>query len=68
MSKANRGFASMPPEKRRRLASMGGRAAHEKGRAHEWTTEEARTAGRKGGTAPRSERPEQAPEKAGAGQ
>ena len=49
MSKANRGFASMPPEKRRRLASMGGRAAHEKGRAHEWTTEEARTAGRKGG-------------------
>ena len=68
MSNADRGFAGMPPEKRRRLASMGGTAAHKKGRAHEWTTEEARMAGRKGGAAPRSERQEQAPEKAGAGQ
>jgi uncharacterized protein len=68
MSKADRGFASMPPEKRRRLSSMGGTAAHQKGRAHEWTTEEARTAGRKGGAAHRAARQERAPEKAGAGQ
>ncbi len=46
---AKRGFASMDPEKRREIASKGGRAAHEKGTAHEWTSEEARSAGRKGG-------------------
>jgi len=67
MSKASRGFASMSPEKRRRLASLGGTAAHKLGRAHEWTTEEARTAGRKGGASPRSERQERAPEKGGVG-
>jgi hypothetical protein len=39
----------MSPEKQREIASKGGRAAHEKGTAHEWTPEEARTAGRKGG-------------------
>ena len=44
-----RGFASMSPEKQREIASKGGRAAHEKGTAHEWTPEEARNAGRKGG-------------------
>ena len=47
--KERRGFASMSPEKQREIASKGGRAAHEKGTAHEWTAEEARAAGRKGG-------------------
>jgi general stress protein YciG len=47
--KSNRGFASMSPERQREIASKGGRAAHEKGTAHEWTAEEARQAGRKGG-------------------
>jgi hypothetical protein len=39
----------MSPEKQREIASKGGRAAHEKGTAHEWTPDEARQAGRKGG-------------------
>ena len=39
----------MSPEKQREIASKGGRAAHEKGTAHEWTPEEARSAGRRGG-------------------
>jgi general stress protein YciG len=47
--KERRGFASMSPEKQREIASKGGRAAHEKGTAHEWTPDEARNAGRKGG-------------------
>jgi uncharacterized protein len=47
--KERRGFASMSPEKQREIASKGGRAAHTKGTAHEWTSEEARSAGRKGG-------------------
>ena len=47
--KERRGFASMSPEKQREIASKGGRAAHEKGTAHEWSAEEARAAGRKGG-------------------
>ena len=49
MRKERRGFASMSPEKQREIASKGGRAAHEKGTAHEWTPDEARNAGRKGG-------------------
>jgi general stress protein YciG len=49
LRKERRGFASMSPEKQREIASKGGRAAHEKGTAHEWTAEEARNAGRKGG-------------------
>ena len=44
-----RGFASMDEEKQREIASKGGRAAHLKGTAHEWTSQEAREAGRKGG-------------------
>jgi general stress protein YciG len=48
-AKERRGFASMSPEKQREIASKGGRAAHQKGTAHEWTSEEARSAGRKGG-------------------
>ena len=47
--KSRRGFASMDPERQREIASKGGRAAHAKGTAHEWTAEEARRAGRKGG-------------------
>ncbi len=46
----SRGFASMNPEKRRTIASKGGKAAHEQGRAHKWTSEEAQVAGRKGGS------------------
>ena len=41
----NRGFASMDPERQREIASEGGKAAHEKGTAHEFTSEEARRAG-----------------------
>ncbi|MGZ3583889.1 MAG: KGG domain-containing protein, partial [Ktedonobacterales bacterium] len=48
-----RGFASMNPDKQREIASKGGRAAHNQGTAHEWTSEEARAAGRKGGAASR---------------
>lgn len=47
----NRGFASMPAEKQRQIASQGGRAAHEKGTAHEFSSKEAKEAGRKGGMA-----------------
>lgn len=46
-----RGFASMDPEKQKEIARKGGRAAHEKGTAHEFTSEEARAAGKKGGEA-----------------
>jgi uncharacterized protein len=51
MAKEDRGFASMNPAKQREIASRGGKAAHQKGAAHEWTSEEARAAGRKGGMA-----------------
>ncbi|CAN5240312.1 hypothetical protein BH09BAC2_BH09BAC2_22310 [soil metagenome] len=47
------GFAAMDPERRRAVAAKGGRAAHLSGNAHEFTTDEAREAGRKGGIAPR---------------
>jgi uncharacterized protein len=49
LHKERRGFASMSADKQREIASKGGRAAHEKGTAHEWTPDEARAAGRKGG-------------------
>ena len=52
--KRERGFAAMDPELQRAIASKGGRAAHQKGTAHEFTSEEARIAGRKGGEASRS--------------
>jgi general stress protein YciG len=45
----NRGFASMDAQKQREIARKGGKAAHEKGTAHEFTPDEARAAGRKGG-------------------
>jgi uncharacterized protein len=44
-----RGFAAMSPEKQKQIASEGGRAAHKLGVAHEWNSEEARKAGKKGG-------------------
>lgn len=47
--KQNRGFASMNPERQKEIARKGGRAAHEKGTAHQFTSDEARAAGRKGG-------------------
>lgn len=58
--KSNRGFASMDPQRQREIASEGGRAAHEKGTAHEFTSEEAREAGRKGGQARSANRRAQA--------
>lgn len=49
--KQRRGFAAMDPAKQREIASKGGRASHEKGTGHEWSSESARAAGRKGGLA-----------------
>ncbi|MDC4226194.1 MAG: KGG domain-containing protein [Candidatus Manganitrophus sp.] len=49
--KSPRGFAAMDTEKQKEIARKGGKAAHEKGTAHEFTPEEAREAGRKGGQA-----------------
>ena len=48
---SRRGFAAMDPSRQREIASKGGRAAHAKGTAHEWSADEAREAGRKGGVA-----------------
>ena len=50
-SRSGRGFASMDPDRQREIASKGGKAAHRKGTAHQWSADEARAAGRKGGTA-----------------
>ena len=58
MAKEDRGFASMDRAKQREIASKGGKAAHQKGTAHEWTSEEAREAGRKGGMASHRRRSE----------
>jgi hypothetical protein len=41
------GFASMSVEKRKEISALGGKAAHQQGRAHRWTSEEARAAERK---------------------
>ena len=54
--KARRGFATMSQEKQREIASKGGRAAHAKGTAHEWSSNEGRDAGRKGGMVSRGGR------------
>lgn len=48
---SRRGFASMDPGRQREIASKGGKAAHESGNAHQFTSEEARRAGSKGGKA-----------------
>ena len=62
MAKEDRGFASMDRSKQRDIASKGGKAAHQKGTAHEWTSEEAREAGRKGGMASHRRKQEQQPQ------
>ena len=48
---SRRGFAAMVADKQKEIASKGGKAAHEKGTAHEFTADEARAAGKKGGDA-----------------
>jgi general stress protein YciG len=58
MATENRGFASMDRATQRAIASKGGKAAHQKGTAHEWTSAEAREAGRKGGAASHRRRQE----------
>jgi len=58
VAKEDRGFASMDRSKQREIASKGGKAAHQKGTAHEWTSDEAREAGRKGGLASHRKRRE----------
>ncbi|MCB5186789.1 stress-induced protein [Methylobacillus caricis] len=50
-SSSPRGFAAMSAEKQRKIASMGGKAAHAKGTAHEFDSTTARIAGKKGGQA-----------------
>jgi uncharacterized protein len=57
MTIGKRGFASMDRNKQREIASKGGKLAHLRGMAHEWTPEEARVAGRKGGAAVRQRKP-----------
>ncbi|MDB5940874.1 MAG: hypothetical protein JWQ13_440 [Ramlibacter sp.] len=54
--KTRRGFAVMNPERQREIARLGGIAAHRSGHAHQFTTEEARAAGKKRHE-PRNERP-----------
>jgi general stress protein YciG len=54
--KSGRGFASMDPEKRAAISSLGGKAAHEQGKAHEFDAEEAKAAGMKGGAKISSDR------------
>ena len=49
LSKSKRGFAVMDPEKAREIQSLGGQTAHRRGKAHQFTSEEARQAGKKGG-------------------
>ena len=49
--KQNRGFANMDPAKQREIASKGGKAAHQKGTAHEWDSRSASRAGKLGGRA-----------------
>ena len=49
VQKTRRGFASMSPERKREVASKGGKAAHALGKAHRWTHKEAQDAGRKSG-------------------
>src|SRR6266568_2226100 len=56
-----RGFASMSPEKRRAIASLGGRRASELGTGHRWNSQTAAIAGHKGGSAPHTRRPGRPP-------
>ena len=65
VAKEDRGFASMDRVKQREIASKGGKAAHAKGTAHEWTSDEAREAGRKGGMASHRRRKEMVDDQGG---
>jgi uncharacterized protein len=65
VAKEDRGFASMDRVKQKEIASKGGKAAHQKGTAHEWTSDEAREAGRKGGMASHRRRQEIGEEQGG---
>jgi general stress protein YciG len=47
LRRSPRGFAAMDPQRQKEIASLGGRAAHQSGHAHEFSSEEARAAGRK---------------------
>lgn len=67
MSIKDRGFASMDKAKQREIATRGGKAAHVKGTAHEWTREEAVEAGRKGGQVSRGGKGRPAPERVATG-
>jgi general stress protein YciG len=51
IKRARQGFAVLDPELRRSIASKGGKAVHAQGKAHEFTSDEAREAGKKGGEA-----------------
>ena len=55
-SKSKKGFAAMDEAKQRLIASLGGKAAHEQGVAHQWSRQEAIAAGKKGGLKPRQKR------------
>jgi general stress protein YciG len=59
--KAKRGFAAMSPEKRKEISSKGGFRAHELGVAHKYSSDEAKEAGKLGGTAPHKSRGRQQP-------
>jgi general stress protein YciG len=63
MPTGKRGFASMDRTKQREIASKGGKLAHLRGQAHEWTPEEARVAGRKGGAAVRQRKSPRDPDR-----
>lgn len=53
MTNATKGFGSMDKDKQRKIASLGGKRAHEMGKAHKWNREEAIAAGKIGGRATR---------------
>lgn len=57
-TKSKRGFAAMSKEMQREIATRGGKAAHAKGTAHQWTSDEARRAGSKGGSVMKNRRAE----------
>lgn len=65
---SRRGFAAMDENRQREIASKGGRMAHESGKAHEFSSEEAREAGRKGGEARANNRSNQGNEDQGGNQ
>ena len=63
LPKKARGFAALTPQHLAEISQMGGRTAHAIGRAHQFTSEEAREAGRKGGKTTHERRRQNAEEK-----